>query len=246
MSHKIVGSGPGLLLAHGAGGGIDANFPFLNELAENRTVVAPDYPGSGATPKAEKPLELDALADELVATAVDGGVESFAILGYSLGSAVAVRAAARHPERVTALVLTAGLAHVDRYARLTIDLWQRLLEGPDRESFARFLLLNCFTPETVETLGDDAHQGVLDGVPVGTGDHIDLLRTVDVRADLPRITVPTLVVATTRDTPVPPHHSRELAAGISGARIVEIDSGHLIGTERPGPWLRAVREFLDD
>src|SRR5689334_7977855 len=112
LGRVVRGTGPGLLLAHGAGGGIDANYgPILDTLTAQHTVVGPDYPGTGRTPRATAPLSLDGLADELVATAVAEVVETFAIAGYSLGSPVAVRAATRHPDRVTALVLTAGFAH---------------------------------------------------------------------------------------------------------------------------------------
>src|SRR2546430_1626322 len=108
LSVDVRGSGPGLLLAHGAGGSVAANFPFLDELAAKRTVIAPDYPGSGATPKATRALELDRLVDDVVASAVDSGVETFGVVGYSMGTTVAIRAATRYPERVTSLVLTAG------------------------------------------------------------------------------------------------------------------------------------------
>lgn len=244
LSFEVRGSGPGLLLAHGAGGAAAANFPFIAELAERRTVVAPDYPGSGETPKAEQPLELDRLVDDVVATAVDSGVETFAVLGYSMGTAVAIRTAARYPERVSALVLTAGLARVDRHVGLNLDVWQHLLDDPD--ALARFVLLNCFGPEALNSLDgwDEVLRGTADGVPAGTGDHLDLLRTIDVRADLPGITVPTLVVATTQDTLVPPHHSRGLASAIPGAKLVEIESGHLIGAQNPDSWLAAIQEFL--
>ncbi|RKT83360.1 Pimeloyl-ACP methyl ester carboxylesterase [Saccharopolyspora antimicrobica] len=244
LSFEVHGSGPGLLLAHGAGGSVAANFPFIAELAEKRTVIAPDYPGSGATPKAEQPLELDRLVDDVVATAVDSGVETFAVLGYSTGAAVAVRAAARYPERVTALVLTAGLAHTDQHLHLNLDVWQHLLDTP--EALAPFLVLNCFGPEALNSIDDldGVLRGAADGVPVGTRDHIDLLRTVDVRADLPGVTVPTLVVATTQDTLVPPHHSRGLASAIPGAKLVEVESGHLIGVQNPDDWLAAIQEFL--
>jgi pimeloyl-ACP methyl ester carboxylesterase len=95
-------SGPGPLLAHGAGGSAEANFgPVLPELAAGHTVVAPDYPGAGETPCNTGPLDLDMLADGLVASALHAGVERFGIVGYSLGTAVAVRAATRHPDRVT-------------------------------------------------------------------------------------------------------------------------------------------------
>ncbi|GAA4612757.1 alpha/beta fold hydrolase [Saccharopolyspora hordei] len=244
LSYEVRGSGPGLLLAHGAGGSIAANFPFLDELAAERTVVAPDYPGSGATPRAEQPLELDRLVDDVVATADAAGVGTFAVLGYSMGTAVAVRAATKYPDRVTSLVLTAGLARPDQHLHLTIDLWEQLLD--DRDALARFLLLNCFGPEALNALDDvdEALRTTADGVPPGVGDHLALLRTIDTRADLPRISVPTLVVATTQDTLVPPHHSRELARAIPGARLVEVESGHLIGAQAPDAWLAAVQGFL--
>lgn len=60
------------------------------------------------TPRARDPLTLYGLADALVRAGVDAGVSRFNILGYSLGTAVAVRAASRHPQRVTGLALTAG------------------------------------------------------------------------------------------------------------------------------------------
>ncbi|MER7010977.1 alpha/beta hydrolase [Saccharopolyspora sp. NPDC000359] len=245
LSSEVRGSGPGLLLAHGAGGSTAANFPFIAELAEKHTVIAPDYPGAGKTPKAEQPLELDRLVDDVVATAVGSGVETFAVLGYSMGTTVAIRAATRYPERVTGLVLTAGFARADRHLHLNLDVWQHLLD--DRDALARFLLLNCFGPEALNSLDDwdEVLRGTADGVPAGTGDHIDLLRTVDVRADLPRISVPTLVVATTQDTLVPPHHSRELANAIPGAQLVEVESGHLIAAQNPGAWLATIQDFLN-
>jgi pimeloyl-ACP methyl ester carboxylesterase len=67
---------------------------------------------------------------------------------------------------------------------------------------------------------------------------------VDTRAELDGIAVPTLVVATTEDglTSVP--LSRELAAGIPGAELLEITAGHGIVTEAPDEWLAAIRSLL--
>ncbi|EFF89499.1 LOW QUALITY PROTEIN: 3-oxoadipate enol-lactone hydrolase, partial [Streptomyces sp. e14] len=142
LGRIVRGTGPGLLLAHGAGGGIDANYgPVLDVLAAHRTVVGPDYPGTGRTPRADAPLTLDGLADELVATAVEEGVETFAVAGYSLGAAVAVRAATRHPGRVTALVLTAGFAHPSPRFLLAARMWRDLLDADDPEALAGFLAL---------------------------------------------------------------------------------------------------------
>ncbi|MDQ0908931.1 pimeloyl-ACP methyl ester carboxylesterase [Streptomyces canus] len=125
LETTVTGTGPGLLLAHGATGSIEGNFaPVLPALAAAHTVVAPNYPGSGGTPVAADPLDLDELTDAVVDSAVRRGVGRFAVLGFSLGTLVAVRAAVRHPERVTALVLTAGFTRPDDHLLGLLPDWR--------------------------------------------------------------------------------------------------------------------------
>lgn len=252
LGRVVRGSGPGLLLAHGAGGGIDANYgPILDILAAQHTVVGPDYPGTGRTPRAQAPLSLDGLADELVATAVEEGVETFAIAGYSLGSPVAIRAATRHPDRVTALVLTAGFAYPNPRFLLAVRVWRDLLRADDPENLARFLALTCFGTPALDATGQDdldaAVKSIAATIPPGTPDHLDLLvNHVDVRPDLAAITVPTLVISTTLDQLVTPFHHRQLADAIPGARYTEIPTGHLPFLEQPERWGALIRDFLRD
>ncbi|GLY34714.1 hypothetical protein Amsp01_007380 [Amycolatopsis sp. NBRC 101858] len=56
--------------------------------------------------------------------------------------------------------------------------------------------------------------------------------------------MPALVVATTLDGLASPALSRELADGIPGAGLVEIEAGHNIGAEAPDEWLAAIEKFL--
>jgi pimeloyl-ACP methyl ester carboxylesterase len=73
---------------------------------------------------------------------------------------------------------------------------------------------------------------------------VDLVTGVDTRAELSRIAVPALVVATTEDGLAGPELSRELAAGIPGSQLVEIAAGHGIGVEARDEWLAAIHAFL--
>ncbi len=249
LATRVTGSGPGVLLAHGAGGSIEGNYvPILPALAAGHTVVAPDYPGSGDTPRAGAPLTLDGLADALVAEAVGAGVETFTLVGYSLGTAVAVRAATRHPERVRGLVLTAGLTRADNRLRTTLALWRRLLALSDQRAFAELVALTAFAPATYEGLAADQLDPLLDdiaaSVPPGTPDQAALVLDVDTTADLPRITVPTLVIATTADLLVSPDHSRPLAENIAGAEYAELATGHLPMVEAPAEWAELITDFL--
>ncbi|UJW35359.1 alpha/beta hydrolase [Saccharothrix sp. AJ9571] len=251
FAHLVRGSGPGLLLAHGGGGSIDGNFgTILDELARTHTVVGPDYPGSGGTPRSETPLDLDTVADALVRTAVDAGVERFTVLGYSVGTGVAVRAATRHPDRVTGLILTSGFSHPSNKLRLAADVWLALLAQDDRRLLAKYLTLMGSGERTLNALSEAELDASIDAlaefVPEGTPEHVELVASIDTRAELTGISVPTLVIATTADALASPALSRELAAGIPGARLTEIDAGHNIGGEAREQWLDSIQKFLSE
>jgi pimeloyl-ACP methyl ester carboxylesterase len=160
---------------------------------------------------------LDGVADELVGIAVGAGVERFAVLGYSLGTGVAVRIATRHPGRVTDLMLTSGFAYPVRDLRLALDIWRTLL-GTDLKSTAKFLM----SAATGRTYLNSSNA-----------------------AELPGISVPALVIATTEDKLASVTLSRKLAEGIPKAEPVEIDTGHNIVAEARDEWLGAISEFLD-
>ncbi|MGX1776208.1 alpha/beta fold hydrolase [Nocardia brasiliensis] len=243
LQTTVTGSGPGLVLAHGAGGTIDTNFgTLIPALAATHTVVASDYPG------ADVRLDLDGLADALVGAAVEGGVETFTVLGYSLGSTVAVRAAARHPDRVRGLILAAGFAKADNRARLAVQLWQDLLDRGDATAFSRLTLSMAFSAAFLHDLSADAvDEAVRAGattIPGGTRQQADLVERVDTTLDLPRITVPTLVVNPTADLLVDPSNSRFLADTIPGAEYTEIAAGHVLMAEQPEQWRKTVEDFL--
>ncbi|MEI5098830.1 alpha/beta hydrolase [Streptomyces sp. PmtG] len=249
FARTAAGTGPGLLLAHGAGGSVAANYgPVMSELTATHRVVGVDYPGTGATPRAQAPLTVDALADELLAAADAEGLETFALSGYSLGTAVAVRLAARHPERVTALVLTAPFARADHRTRLAAEVWRQLAASRDRDTLARFLLPLALSPAALESLSaadlEATVRGTAETVPEGTQEHVDLVARADVRADLARVTAPTLVIETAEDQLIPPGLQREVAAGIAGARSERLATGHLPFAENPTAWQRLISAFL--
>ena len=238
---------PALLLAHGAGGTVRANFsPLIPQLSRKRKVHAVDFPGSGTTPRVTGPLDLDDLADRLVATAE--GEERFAVVGYSMGCAVAVRAARRHPERVTALVLTAGFAHLDDETAARMRQWRRLADG-DRAELARFLLSIALGEPFLRRMTAEQTDGFLElialTVPPGTPEHVDLVQRIDLREELPSLTVPTLVIGAKHDRLIAPGTTRELADLIPGARWAELDSGHSPAVEAPAEWVRLIEDFLD-
>src|SRR5689334_8602891 len=102
------GSGPPLLLVNGyAATGTDWDPMLLGKLARGHTVICPDNRGTGGTPLGGGAVSVAAMADDLAALLDRLGHERCAVAGWSMGGFAAQELAARHPERVSSLVLMA-------------------------------------------------------------------------------------------------------------------------------------------
>ncbi|MEU8837281.1 hypothetical protein [Streptomyces sp900116325] len=171
------------------------------------------------------------------------------MLGESLGSAVAVRVATRHPKRVRALVLTAGFPVADPVLALASQLIKALAGAGQCGDVARLACFSCLSPTGLVGIApadlDALVSQTLGGMPPGLVDHFDLVSRVDVRADLGHFSAPTLVVAPAGDRLVLPDSSYRLAVGISGAKLIELPgAAHILNKADRATWLRHVREFL--
>jgi pimeloyl-ACP methyl ester carboxylesterase len=249
VSYTTSGQGPGLVFVAGTGMPAELNYGHLTgAFAESRTVILPDYAGSGQSDDPDGPLTVEALAGQIAAAAgAAAGGARVDVVGFSLGAVVAAGVAALHPELVQRLVLVAGWPDPDDARhQLGIDLWLRL-ERTDHDLFARFLQLVCFGPPFLSGIGTEGVTGLIEGMPpIGAGmrAHMELDLAADIRELLPRIAAPTLVIGLTRDQVVPVERARLLHDGIAGSQYAEIDTGHMVMFEKPEEFVAVCRTFL--
>ncbi|KOV71685.1 alpha/beta fold hydrolase [Streptomyces sp. MC1] len=249
LAYDIRGSGPGLVLLHGIGSSAAETWgPLVDGLAATHTVVLPDLPGSGRSPLPVGPLAASTVADQVVATALAAGVRDFVIAGASLGAAVAVRVAARHPGRVRGLFTLAGFARPRTTLWLSLEMWASLHARRD-ERLNPLLTSLSFSEEYLTHLTPrEARQltAKFAGSAPGTAQQIALALGIDVHGDLPAVAAPALVVASPGDRLVVPEHSLELAEGIPGARLAAVKGGHAATIEEPERTLEILAGFLRD
>ncbi|MEV4163221.1 alpha/beta fold hydrolase [Nonomuraea dietziae] len=249
VHYEAEGQGPGLVLVHGTGGDADKVFGnVVHHFSATRTVVRPNFSGSGQTTDDGTELTVDLITDQVAAVtrqAVRGPVD---LLGFSLGAVAAAAVAATHPELVRRLILVGGWAHSTAPRdRFYFETWRKLLDT-DRELFKRFSTLTGFGPATLNAFG---HQGLAHSLadewpPPGIGRQIDLGAKVDIRGLLPKITAPTLVIGLAGDNMIPVDGSRQLHAAIPGSRLVEIeDEGHMDWFADPTRLIDLTRAFID-
>ncbi|MFE5581184.1 alpha/beta fold hydrolase [Kitasatospora sp. NPDC056531] len=249
LEHVVTGSGPGLVLIHGTGADATSNWGALIDAMRDRyTVVAPNLPGAGATPVDPAPIDLDALADRVVATARAAGLDRFHLVGHSVGSVVSTAVAARHPDAVTSLVLHAGWVRTGPREAFMFDLWARLLRT-DPALLARQLVLTAMGPGLLGALDDTQFAEMAAGFTAMLDERIlgqiELDTRIDLRDAVGRVTAPTLVVASADDQIIPPHHQRELADAIHQADYLEVPGGHGLPFEDPVRFFSIVTEYVD-
>jgi pimeloyl-ACP methyl ester carboxylesterase len=248
--HEIRGgAGRPLLYLHSALGEA-AWLPHLGALAEFREVFAPAHPGFLSSEGIDEIRDIEDLVFHYLAYLDAKGWESVDVVGLSLGGWIAAELAARYPERVSRLVLTAS-----------VGIWIR--ERPIADLFA----LDARFPERLrELLFHDATSPVAQAVAVAWGSELPdavlenvlkafaatakigwnpLLHDPRLEGLLPRVTAPTLCVWGADDRVVPLEYGERFAKRIPGARLEVIRAcGHLVPLERPEAWLAALRSFL--
>jgi pimeloyl-ACP methyl ester carboxylesterase len=216
-------------------------------LSAERIVLTPEFPGlGGAAPRPG--VSVDGFADDVAAriAALPGG--RAAVGGLSLGGYVALALAARHPDRVAALVLSNTRAEPDtaEAAAGRHESAARARAG-DLPGF-----LDGFVPRMVAP-GDpgalDATRAIADAQdPEGVAAALEALAgRGDRRPDLAAMAMPALVIAGSEDALTPPPLSEAMVAAMPDARLHMIaGAGHLTALERPEEWTAVVRGFLAD
>ncbi|MFD5491843.1 3-oxoadipate enol-lactonase [Streptomyces sp. NPDC001812] len=241
LNHRAEGpsSAPPLLLGPSLGTSYALWDKVAPELSITHRVVRWDLPGHGGSAAGliGPGATVGELADLVIGLADTLGIERFAYAGVSLGGAVGLELAVRHPERVTSLAVICSSAHFNG-----AKAWEEraaLVRSEGLSGLAESADARWFTPGfTVPGLVRD-HR---DADPGAYAACCDALAAFDLREHLAQIRVPTLLVAGREDPATPPAHLREIADAVPGAGLVEIPgASHLAPAERPEAVLTALR-----
>ena len=181
---------------------------------------------------------------------LEAAPERFSLAGLSMGGYVSLEVVRQAPERVEALALLDTSARADTPEQTEARLALVGLARAGRfDEVWRLLLPKVVHPDRVEDPGirpvvrEMAHAVGPEGFE---RQERAIISRPDSRPDLPAISCPTLVLCGRDDALTPPHLHEELAEGIPGARLCQIDRcGHLSTLERPEAVTRAMRAWLE-
>jgi 3-oxoadipate enol-lactonase len=212
-------------------------------LAERFRLVRLDHRGHGRSPVPPGPYEIEDLARDVLALLDALEIERPSYCGLSIGGMVGMWLGANAPERIERLVLLCTSAHLPPASG-----WQEraaaVREAGTVEVIADAVVERWLTPGFAAEhpeLRAELRAMLVATDPEGYAASCGAIERMDLRAELARISAPTLVISAADDPATPPEHQALIAESIAGARLATVaPAAHLAAVERP----EAVNELI--
>ncbi len=241
------GEGQPLVLLHSLLADRGSFDQIVVPLARRFRVIVLDLPGFGGSSVIAGGLA--ACADHMAAAVrrIVGQAQPI-LLGNGFGGFVALQMAIRHPDLAKRLVLTDSGAAFSEMGRQAFRNMARLAAADGLEAIIEVAMRRLFAPE-FQAVNPDLMAGrraaFLRTDPTAFQSACDALATLDLRSDLGRVRVPTLVLVGEQDEATPLPMSEELARLLPDARLVILPGcAHVPQMQNPGAFLAAIDDFL--
>ena len=193
--YQIRGQGAPLLLLHGGLGSVDMFAPIMPVLAAKRQVIGVDLQGHGRTPLGSRPISMAAMGADMAAILKKLGYGPVDVMGYSMGAGVAFQLAVQHPQQVRRLALVSGSFAKDGFypemieaqAQVSGKMAEGMKDTPMYKSYVAVAPSPGDFPKLLDAMGELMKQ------------------TFDWSADVPKLTMPVMLVYGDSDMYRPEH-----------------------------------------
>jgi pimeloyl-ACP methyl ester carboxylesterase len=253
INYEVQGEGDPLLLIPYLSAD-HACYAFqLPAYTEHFSCIAIDLPGTGESDKPPGPYSTATYAEQVAGFLGAVGIESAHVAGVSLGAAVAMHLAARHPERVRSLSLHSTWDRSDAYLKTCVETWRNLARALPTvaDMVIQGIFPFCFTPEMYAERPEYV-DALVDFVRSRPAQPLDAFLAQseaalahDAGAVLGEIGAPALITFGARDLVCSTRFAEPLSSGIRQSELVVFD--HLLHAglhEDPETFNRTTLEFL--
>lgn len=247
VSAHRCGTGPAVVLFHSLLADRSSFDRVAPSLARSHTVVALDLPGFGGSTAANDGL--DAVADRIAEAVSSLNLEHpVTFIGNGYGGFVALLTAIRHPALADRLVLADCGAAFDESGRGAFRAMSANASKSGMSAIADVAMRRLFAPayqlENPDLIAERRERFVAMD-PATFHAACEALATLDLRDRLSEVKIPALVLCGEFDEATPPFMSRELAAGLSDATLIELKGcAHVPQLQAPELFLGAIQSFI--
>ncbi len=249
LHHRIDGppGAPPIVMGGSLGTELAMWEPQLEALAATERVIRFDHRGHGESRVPPGPYAIDDLGRDVLALLDRLGLQRVSYCGLSIGGMVGQWLAIHAPQRVQRLILICTSAYLPP-ASAWQDRAASVREAGSPAVVADAVVARWFTPAFAARQPDAVarYRAMIVGTSAeGYASCCEAIATVDLRAGLPAVTSPTLVMAGRQDPSISPEHGRAIADAIPGSRFELLDpAAHLASVERAGEVTDLIADHL--
>lgn len=256
LYYEERGSGKPLLLIMGITAPCSVWEKHVSFWEKHYRCILFDNRGVGASDKPEGPYTTAQMADDSAELLEALHISSAAVVGVSMGGAIALQLAIKHPTKIEALVLMCPWASCDRKGEAIFKHMMHAKAHLRPEQFSNFVQLLIFDKATWDN--DSEYEGLLDGQreaskeanpqPLhGLEGQAHACISHNVVAQLPQITAPSLIIGGKEDQFIPEWMANEVAHGIPNSELHQYENaGHAFHWERLDDFNTRVINWLKE
>lgn len=250
INYQEEGSGFPLILVHGLNGDLTGWVLVMPEFSKHYRTIALDVRGHGGTSKPDQPYSIKGFSEDLYDFMNQLKIPKAHILGLSMGGAIVQQFALNHPEMTRSLVLVSTFSYIDEQAhRAFTRLSHSLKEGGYPAFFDKVVKL-AFTSQYIAAnpgaIADLKEKRIRINSPAAIGRATDACMAFNLKNEIARISIPTLIVSGRKDVFTPVHLADQIYRSIRGSEWKILEGvGHNLHIEKASQLTQVVLEFLE-
>ncbi len=238
-------------------------FPFSSEMWKGQTqvlqakqkhlrIITYDLRGHGQSDVGDGQYSIELFVDDLIALLDYLKIARTILCGFSMGGYIALRAAERSPNRLSALVLCDTMSAADsNEAKIRRANSVKLIKHEGVARYAEGFLKAVFAPQTFETkpnIIDETRRIILTNSPLGIcGTLLAMAGRTDTTDALSQIRVPTLILVGEKDAVTPPTAAKNMHDRIPNSKLhVIANAAHMSNLENPSIFDEQLMRFLSE
>jgi len=250
IHYQEQGSGFPFILIHGLNGDLTGWALVMPEFSKHYRAIALDVRGHGESGPPDITYSVKQFSEDLYEFCQKLNISRAHFLGLSMGGAIAQQFALNHPEKIRSLILVSTFSYIDDQANQAFrQLRQRLLAGGYPAFFDEVVKL-AFTPGYIAAnpgpIAELKEKRIKINSPVAIGRATDACLAFNLKSEIAKIDLPTLIVSGKEDIFTPIHLAEKIHHSIRGSEWKILEGvGHNLYIEKAPLLAEVVLEFLE-
>jgi 3-oxoadipate enol-lactonase len=249
VNYEEAGTGFPLVLVHGLNGDLTGWVLIMPEFSKNYRTVTMDVRGHGGTSKPDQPYSIQGFSEDLYEFMRKMGIPKAHLFGLSMGGAIAQKFALDHPEMIRSLILVSTFSYIDDHARGAFLQLKSSLAQEGYPAFFDKVVKLAFTPKYIAAnpgpIAELKMKRIAVNSPVAIGRATDACLAFNLKDQISKIILPTLVVSGREDVFTPVHLAEQIHRSLRGSEWKILEGvGHNLHIEAALQLSQTVLDFL--